>query len=152
MHFLLVYQDDQTKGLRLQASVYQGPFTNCPVWTAFGTNPPPPPLPFIYITSIPTNTSPVTHQSASPTWLVQKSNHRVWLRDIQPYVFCQRYRQENMRNARSGAFEIYFVNRNGNVSFFFPVGRGFGTDEALCSSETILRAVSVVAVVEACCP
>jgi hypothetical protein len=29
---------------------------------------------------------------------------------VAPYVFCQKYRQENMRQNKSGAFEIYFAS------------------------------------------
>ncbi len=52
----------------------------------------------------------VTHQSQSPTWLSRRSRHRVWLKDVALYVFCQKYRHENMRQNKAGAFEIYFVS------------------------------------------
>lgn len=55
----------------------------------------------------------VTHQSQSPTWLSRRSRHRIWLKDVQLYVFCKTYRQENMRQNKSGAFEIYFVSEEG---------------------------------------
>ncbi|KAL2128184.1 hypothetical protein VTI74DRAFT_9546 [Chaetomium olivicolor] len=84
-HSLIVYEDIQTKGLRLHAAVWEGELKECPVWTAF-----------------------VTHQSQSPTWLSRRSRHRVWLKDIQLYVFCNTYKQEHMRQNKSGAFEIYF--------------------------------------------
>ncbi|KAL2178632.1 uncharacterized protein P884DRAFT_276534 [Thermothelomyces heterothallicus CBS 202.75] len=84
-HSLIVYEDLQTRGLRLHAAVWEGELRQCPVWTAF-----------------------VTHQSQSPTWLSRRSRHRVWLKDIQLYVFCNTYRQENMRQNKLGAFEIHF--------------------------------------------
>ncbi|KXX81676.1 hypothetical protein MMYC01_201044 [Madurella mycetomatis] len=84
-HSLIVYEDLQTRGLRLHAAVWEGELRQCPVWTAF-----------------------VTHQSQSPTWLSRRSKHRVWLKDVQLYVFCNTYHQENMRQNKSGAFEIYF--------------------------------------------
>ncbi|KAJ0337873.1 hypothetical protein COL154_012957 [Colletotrichum chrysophilum] len=59
----------------------------------------------------------VTHQSASPTWLQRKSNHRVWLKDVQLYVFCHRYRQQNQRKGQAGAFEINFVSDEGAKRF-----------------------------------
>lgn len=59
----------------------------------------------------------VTHQSQSPTWLSQRSKHRVWLKDVQLYVFCQRYRHEKMRQNKAGAFEIYFVSEEGKRRF-----------------------------------
>ncbi|KAJ3945786.1 uncharacterized protein N0V96_004127 [Colletotrichum fioriniae] len=94
-HSLIVYRDLVTQGLRLQASVWDGELKNCPVWTAF-----------------------VTHQSASPTWLVRKSDHRIWLKDVQLYVFCQQYHQQNQRKGTSaGVFEIDFVSEMGASRF-----------------------------------
>ncbi|KAG7136755.1 hypothetical protein HYQ45_005774 [Verticillium longisporum] len=85
-HSLIVYEDVETKGIRLHAAVWEGELRRCPVWTAF-----------------------VTHQSSSPTWLHRKSAHRLWLRDIHIYVFCSRYRSHNQRPGPAGAFELYFV-------------------------------------------
>ncbi|KAH8889487.1 hypothetical protein GQ53DRAFT_216495 [Thozetella sp. PMI_491] len=93
-HSLIVYEDMTTGGIRLHAAVWEGELKQCPVWTAF-----------------------VTHQSQSSTWLKRRSKHRVWLRDVQLYVFCQRYRHENMRQNKSGAFEIYFVSEEGARRF-----------------------------------
>jgi hypothetical protein len=59
----------------------------------------------------------VTHQSQSPTWLSRRSKHRVWLKDVALYVFCQKYRQENMRQNKVGAFEIYFVSEEAASRF-----------------------------------
>ncbi|EEY20063.1 conserved hypothetical protein [Verticillium alfalfae VaMs.102] len=85
-HSLIVYEDVETKGIRLHAAVWEGELRRCPVWTAF-----------------------VTHQSSSLTWLHRKSAHRLWLRDIHIYVFCSRYRSHNQRPGPAGAFELYFV-------------------------------------------
>jgi hypothetical protein len=38
-HSLIVYEDMQTRGLRLHAAVWEGELRQCPVWTAFGTSP-----------------------------------------------------------------------------------------------------------------
>jgi hypothetical protein len=43
-HSLIVYEDIQTRGLRLHAAVWEGELRQCPVWTAFGTSPIPPAL------------------------------------------------------------------------------------------------------------
>ncbi|SPO00898.1 uncharacterized protein DNG_03646 [Cephalotrichum gorgonifer] len=94
-HSLIVYQDTQTKGIRLHAAVWEGEMRQCPVWTAF-----------------------VTHQCTSPTWLVKESRRRVWLRDVQLYVFHQNYRQENQRKGREGAFEIDFLNEKAAARFY----------------------------------
>jgi hypothetical protein len=99
-HSLIVYEDHHTKGIRLHAAVWEGELRQCPVWTAF-----------------------VTHQSASPTWLTRRSRHRVWLKDVQLYVFCQKYRQSNQRQNKASAFEIYFVSEEASKRFqevFFP--------------------------------
>ncbi|KAK0733333.1 hypothetical protein B0T26DRAFT_632503 [Lasiosphaeria miniovina] len=99
-HSLIVYEDLQTRGIRLHAAVWEGELRQCPVWTAF-----------------------VTHQSQSPTWLSRRSRHRIWLKDVQLYVFCKKYRQESMRQNKAGAFEIYFVSEEGAKRFreVFPM-------------------------------
>jgi hypothetical protein len=38
-HSLIVYEDMQTRGLRLHAAVWEGELRQCPVWTAFGKRP-----------------------------------------------------------------------------------------------------------------
>jgi hypothetical protein len=40
------------------------------------------------------------------------SRHRIWLRDIYPYVFCQKYKKRH-QVTKNGTFEIYFVNEEG---------------------------------------
>lgn len=35
-HSLIVYEDEQAKGIRLHAAVWEGELRECPVWTAFG--------------------------------------------------------------------------------------------------------------------
>ncbi|KAM0216617.1 hypothetical protein ACHAPA_007567 [Fusarium lateritium] len=94
MHSLIVYEDYMTKGLRLHAAVWDGDLQQCPVWTAF-----------------------VTHQSTSPKWIKRVSKTRVRLADIQLYVFCQEYRQQNQRINRAGAFEIRFISEEAAKRF-----------------------------------
>lgn len=55
----------------------------------------------------------VTHQSASSRWLTRKSKHRVWINEIKLYVFCDKYKEANMRRNKAGAFEIHFVSDEG---------------------------------------
>jgi hypothetical protein len=93
-HSLTIFQDDKCGGLRLHAAVWNGELTRCPVWTAF-----------------------VTHQCASPDWLVRKSMHRIWLADIQPYVFCQKYKSRHQRRS-NGEFEIYFSKEEAADAFY----------------------------------
>lgn len=119
-HSLIVYEDMQSRGLRLHAAVWEGELRQCPVWTAFGWLSPPP-LCFtdpavvrnIWSQILTVTYLPVTHQSQSSTWLSRRSRHRVWLKDIQLYVFCNTYRQEHMRQNKSGAFEIHFDREEG---------------------------------------
>lgn len=94
MHSLIVYEDYVTKGIRLHAAVWDGDLRQCPVWTAF-----------------------ITHQSASRKWIRRVSKTRVRLADIQLYVFCQEYRQQNQRVNRAGAFEIRFVSEEAAKRF-----------------------------------
>ncbi|KAI1023153.1 hypothetical protein LB503_000702 [Fusarium chuoi] len=94
MHSLIVYEDYVSKGIRLHAAVWDGDLRQCPVWTAF-----------------------ITHQSASPKWIRRVSKTRVRLADIQLYVFCQEYRQQNQRVNRAGAFEIRFVSEEAAKRF-----------------------------------
>ncbi|KAF5023336.1 hypothetical protein F66182_4644 [Fusarium sp. NRRL 66182] len=94
MHSLIVYEDTMTKGLRLHAAVWDGDLRQSPVWTAF-----------------------VTHQSASPKWIKRVGKTKIRLADIQLYVFCQEYRQQNQRNNSAGAFEIRFVSEEATKRF-----------------------------------
>ena len=115
-----MYEDVQTRAIRLHAAVWEGELRQCPVWTAFGKYPPPPPFFFTLrgtrwpglLANKPLS-SPVTHQSQSPTWIVRRPRRRIWLKDVQLYVFCQPYRHENMRQNKSGAFEINFWTDEG---------------------------------------
>ncbi|TLD13501.1 uncharacterized protein PgNI_03027 [Pyricularia grisea] len=84
-HSLQVLEDMNCGGLRLLSEISNGDQQYRPVWTAF-----------------------VTHQCQSPSWLDIVSQNVVWLREVQLYVFSTRYREENMRRNKYGAFEIHF--------------------------------------------
>ncbi|KAI8630562.1 hypothetical protein F5Y19DRAFT_474352 [Xylariaceae sp. FL1651] len=84
-HSLLVTEDQITKGWRLHTIVPNGDLRKCPVWTAFI----PPDVP--------------------EDWLVHKSRHRIWLRELQVYSFCDMYRPHHQRRGKYGAFELQFV-------------------------------------------
>ncbi|KAI8962230.1 hypothetical protein F5Y11DRAFT_357102 [Daldinia sp. FL1419] len=92
-HVLMVYEDTVTGGCRLHAAVWEGKLRACPVWTAF----------------IPPN--------VSSSWLLRKTKRRIWLRDIQPYVFWEKYRPTNQRKGRFGAFELAFANSEAATRF-----------------------------------
>ncbi|CZR62032.1 uncharacterized protein PAC_11929 [Phialocephala subalpina] len=92
-HILTVLEDVKCGGLRLHAAVRNGDLRKCPVWTAF-----------------------VTYQSASPNWMERRSRHRIWLRDLYPYVFCQKYKKKHQMK-KHGEFEIYFVNEEAADAF-----------------------------------
>lgn len=57
--------------------------------------------------------STVPDQPDSSHWLVLKSKHRVWINEIKLYIFCEKYKESNMRRNKVGAFEIYFVTDEG---------------------------------------
>ncbi|KAI0111680.1 hypothetical protein F4814DRAFT_450354 [Daldinia grandis] len=92
-HVLMVFEDNATGGCRLHAAVWEGKLRACPVWTAF----------------IPPN--------VSSSWLLRKSKRCIWLRDIQPYVFWEKYRPMNQRKGRVGAFELSFANSEAATRF-----------------------------------
>ncbi|KAF4625426.1 hypothetical protein G7Y89_g12738 [Cudoniella acicularis] len=92
-HSLAVIQDKKCFGLRLHAAVWNGELRKCPVWTAF-----------------------VTYQSASDQWMQRRSSHRIWLKDIYPYVFCGNYKKKRQMR-KHGEFEIYFVDRRAADAF-----------------------------------
>ncbi|KAL2284512.1 hypothetical protein FJTKL_08888 [Diaporthe vaccinii] len=121
-HSLIVYEDTRTQGMRLHAAVWDGELRACPVWTAFGRFRDP----FVHSSSSTETTcrrnqahrsvltpDPVTHQSASSRWLTRKSKHCVWINEIKLYVFCDKYKEANMRRNKVGAFEIRFVSDEG---------------------------------------
>lgn len=85
-HILIVYEDSRTRGLRLHAAVWDGELRQCPVWTGFAPQQPVP-----------------------GGWLVRKSKHRVWIKNIHLYVFCDKYREAHMRR-KGGMFEINFIS------------------------------------------
>lgn len=47
----------------------------------------------------------------------RRSRHRIWLRDLYPYVFCQKYKKKHQMK-KHGEFEIYFVNEEGTRNPF----------------------------------
>ncbi|KAH9429313.1 hypothetical protein MCOR02_010719 [Pyricularia oryzae] len=84
-HSLQVLEDSNCGGLRLLTEVSRGDQQYRPIWTAF-----------------------VTHQCQSSTWLEIISQNVLWVKELQLYVFSTRYREENMRQNKYGAFEIHF--------------------------------------------
>jgi hypothetical protein len=76
---------------------------------------------FSYLITALTDPAPVTDASASPRWLHRHGRHRIWLRNIQPYVFCDEYRERNQRRSRRD-FELFFEFDDGEffLEFFLP--------------------------------
>ncbi|KAI1417075.1 hypothetical protein F5Y13DRAFT_103982 [Hypoxylon sp. FL1857] len=92
-HVLMVFEDIVTGGCRLHAAVWEGKWRACPVWTAF----------------IPPN--------VSSSWLLRKTKRRIWLRDIQPYVFYEQYKPMHQRKGRVGAYELCFAHSEAATRF-----------------------------------
>ncbi len=116
-HVLMVFEDAITGGYRLHAAVWDGKFRACPVWTAFSKKPYHPflsnhyihnslTLCFIYQLTVVRSVPP----NVSSSWLIRKTSRRIWLRDIQPYVFFEKYRPAHQRRGRLGAFELAFAH------------------------------------------
>ncbi|EMR70438.1 hypothetical protein UCREL1_2530 [Eutypa lata UCREL1] len=99
-HLLSVFEDQATKGLRLHAAVIDDALHMCPVWTAF-----------------------IEPQPA----MIRKSRHRIWLRDLQPYVFCDRYSARRQRKGKADAFELYFVHEEAATRFKQAIGPPINT-------------------------
>jgi hypothetical protein len=57
----------------------------------------------------------VSHESEKHDWIHRRSPHRIWLKELKPFVFCGSYRKRNQVQNR-GEYEIYFVNRTGMFS------------------------------------
>ena len=48
------------------------------------------------------------------------SRRRIRLADVQPYVFCQEYRQQSQRRGQGGTFEIQFYSEEGQSPINLP--------------------------------
>jgi hypothetical protein len=67
-HSLIVYEDLQSRGLRLHAAVWEGELRQCPVWTAFGKfTPRPEALAGWHSRVIPTGTNDAHQSRISPS-------------------------------------------------------------------------------------
>lgn len=96
-HVLKVYRDEHTGRYRLHTAVWEGVMRYCPVWTAF---------------------LPEKIMATGSSWIMRKSRHKIWVRDIQPYVFCEKYRAQNQRRGKyQGFFELYFVHEQAASRF-----------------------------------
>jgi hypothetical protein len=54
----------------------------------------------------------------------RRSSHRIWLKDITPYVFCGTYKKKHQMR-KHGEFEIYFTDKYGLLSSSSPVPFAF---------------------------
>ncbi|PHH52452.1 hypothetical protein CFIMG_002863RA [Ceratocystis fimbriata CBS 114723] len=82
---LCVLEETKTGGRRLYCAVYEGPQIRCTIWTAF-----------------------ITHVCRSPTWLEQRSDRRVYLKDLQLYVFSNDFDEQAYRRTPGGVFQVDF--------------------------------------------
>ncbi|PQE25798.1 hypothetical protein CJF30_00000510 [Rutstroemia sp. NJR-2017a BBW] len=90
-HSLYIFQDDLTHAYRLHAAVGNGELRRCPVWTAFVSE----------------------LQMNSDTWIERHSRHRVRVKDLQIFVFCNEYRRK-AQIRRHGEFELNFTHSAGD--------------------------------------
>ena len=130
---LAVYQDKKCHVIRLHAAVRSGELKKCPVWSAFGMSSSrnfstevifdnfslnellSPEMPSLSWPRLIETT--VSHESESPEWIYRRSAHRMWLKKLQPFVFCENYKKRRQIQKR-GEYEIYFVNKKGLWSLF----------------------------------
>ncbi|CAN8099037.1 unnamed protein product [Discula destructiva] len=94
-HVLRVARDRRTARMRLLTAAGDGELVRCPVWTAF---------------------------MPARLRLVRTSEHRVLVRDIDLYVFCELYRESKMRQNLHGDFEINFIDER-DADEFMSFGR-----------------------------
>lgn len=125
----MVFEDSATGGCRLHAAVWEGKLRACPVWTAFSMcsfmrsnlNSPCSYSCLYCYCVVPSSTNCdlplLVPPNVSSSWLLRKSKRRIWLRDIQPYVFWEKYRPTNQRKGRLGAFELAFANSEAATRF-----------------------------------
>jgi len=58
------------------------------------------------------------------SWLIHKSPHRIWLRNIQVYSFSEDYHPHRQHKGKAGAFEIVFAKSKAATEFrqlFSPI-------------------------------
>ncbi|RAL65079.1 hypothetical protein DID88_001186 [Monilinia fructigena] len=65
-------------------------------------------------------------QATSDTWLARHSRHRVWVKDLHIYVFCDEYRRR-AQVKKHGEFELYFV-RGAEADDFIEVFNPIDSD------------------------
>ncbi|EDN96258.1 predicted protein [Sclerotinia sclerotiorum 1980 UF-70] len=70
-------------------------------------------------------------QMSSDTWIARHTRHRVWIKDLHLYVFCNEYsRRTQVR--KHGEFELYFVHGAAAEAFieiFYPLDSESGSEE-----------------------
>ena len=52
--------------------------------------------------------------------MLQKAPHRVWIRNVDPHVFCEEYKSRHQRKGKIGAFELEFFSTTGESGLQFP--------------------------------
>lgn len=65
--------------------------------------------------------------------MLQKAHNRVWIRDVDPYVFCEEYKSRHQRKGKIGAFELEFLSPTGESGPQFPVPALFRATAKNCS-------------------
>ena len=66
------------------------------------------------LTTTPTNEVP---PDPPEDWLIHKAPHKVWLRNLQVYSFCDEYRPHRQRRGRFGHFQIRFAHATATTRF-----------------------------------
>lgn len=61
----------------------------------------------------------VTYTHSSTSFLRRKGRHRVWIKDLHPYIFCDDYHARHQLR-RHGDFELEFINEKGMSVMMVP--------------------------------
>jgi hypothetical protein len=90
-HALQVLRDDDSPGIRLQASARTGQLERCPVWTAF-----------------------INYKIASRSWMRRHDAKKVHLADLTRHIFAYNYTPQL---GPGGEHELYFKHPNDASEF-----------------------------------
>lgn len=89
LHAFRVFRDRDSGGVRFETTALRGPMNKVPIWTAF-----------------------VTQYIGSRTWMRMLDSKTVQLRELHPYVFCDKYRPPR---SADGRFQLRFTSSRGEL-------------------------------------
>lgn len=91
VHALQIFKDEDSQGVRLQASVLRGPMKRSPVWTAF-----------------------IKYNMMAREWISKSEPKKVLLAELSRYIFTDDYEPQL---APTGEHELHFSKRERETLF-----------------------------------